>query len=89
MRKYLADPEEALAYLNVVLEDGHPGLIAHALNLIQELHSTGKHTAIKENFAKQIKMSLRSNRPTPRASIRRVAPKPLRAAPKRTRKVAA
>ncbi len=38
MRKYLADPAEAEAYLNLCLEDGNPWLIADAFRLVESIH---------------------------------------------------
>jgi DNA-binding phage protein len=92
MRKYLAEPEEALAYLNVVLEDGHPGLIAHALNLIMELHGlqAGTMDALRANRIKrELALYRTPARLHAKRAIPRAAPKARRAPAKRTRKVAA
>jgi hypothetical protein len=103
MRKYLAEPEEAVAYLNVVLEDGHPGLIAHALNLILDIHGTDKKFRIKEELIEKLADQLstarirarfevvpkRTRRAAPKTRLLPAAPKPRRTAPKRTRKVEA
>ncbi len=65
MRKYLAKPEDAVAYLNTCIEDGNPWLIADAFRLVEQIH--GK----KQHFRLRIE-------PTPRRAAskpRTVAPK--------------
>ena len=101
LKKHLADPGVAAAYLNECIEDGNEWLIADALKIISELHGMKKSRSLlhqieklKADFAPaKIRLRFeavpqRNGRKTD-AKLLPAVTKPLRAAPKRTRKVAA
>ena len=58
MRKYLSDPKDAAAYLNTCIEDGHPWLIADALNTIMEIHGGDKKFKIKQQVVEELSLRL-------------------------------
>ncbi len=75
MRRELADPEVAAAYLNAAFEDGTPELILAAVDTVKKVYGDKKFP---------VRLSARLPR------TRRAAPKARRATPaKRTRRAAA
>jgi hypothetical protein len=83
MRAELSDPEVAAAYLNAAFEDGTPELILAALSTIKKVYGD-------KQFPVRLTAQLpHTRRVAPKTRLLRAAPKPHRAAPKRTRKVAA
>ena len=84
MRKYIADPADAVLYLNACLKDGNPWLIADAFRLVEEIHGASASFRIKFE-----RVAPRPRRAAPKARLLKGAPKPLRAPAKRTRRVAA
>ncbi len=53
MRKYLAEPSEAEAYLNICLEDGNPWLIADAFRLVEQIHGKKLHFRVRTEAVKR------------------------------------
>jgi hypothetical protein len=84
MQKYLADPADAVLYLNACLKDGNPWLIADAFRLVEKIHGT------RENFRITFEREItRPRRVAAKTRILHAAPKPHRAPAKRARRVAA
>ena len=84
MQKYLADPADAVLYLNACLKDGNPWLIADAFRLVEKIHGT------RENFRITFEHEVtKQRRSTAKTRVLHAAPKPRRAPAKRTRRVAA
>jgi hypothetical protein len=77
MRKYLADPAEAEAYVNVCLEDGNPWLIADAFRLVEQIHGKKLQFRVRTEAARRIRNTAPKNghitRRAPAKRARRVA----------------
>ena len=84
MQKYIADPADAVLYLNACLKDGNPWLIADAFKLVEEIHGASGNFRIKFE-----RVSPRPHRAAPKARLLHAAPKTPHAPVKRTRRVAA